>query len=259
MNKNILKNDNFSKLDKKLKSNENILLFLDYDGTLSHFKKDPNKAYPVKGIKKIIKKISELDFITITIISGRGLEDLKNKMSLNSINYAGLHGLEMQDYNPKNLNQNKIKHYINIIKKQYKNEIKSNQLFLEDKKFVLSIHYRNNFQDINNLKSSIHNLVDKKQFEVMNGRKIIEIKPKGWNKGKAVQMIRKKSFKNKNPLEIYIGDDTTDEDAFSVINGFSIYVKNENKMSEKAAFYLNDPDEVYMFLNKFKNTLKNLG
>ena len=258
MNKNILKDENFLKLEQKLKIDKNILLFLDYDGTLSHFKKNPKTAYPIKGVKNIIKKISESKFINITVISGRNLEDLKEKIKLNNINYAGLHGLEMKDYNPKNLNQNEIKYYINMIKEKYKEKINKDQLYLEDKKFVLSIHYRNNFKEVKKLKNFINNLVDKKQFEVMEGRKIIEIRPKGWDKGKAVKMIRKKSFINQSPFEIYIGDDTTDEDAFSVINGFSIYVKNEKEMSKQADFFLNSPDEVYKFLNKFNNTLKNL-
>ncbi|MGM0437104.1 MAG: trehalose-phosphatase [Bacillota bacterium] len=259
MTKNILNEKNFSKFEKKLKQSENVLLYLDYDGTLSHFKKDPKAAYPVKGIKKVIKEISKFSFLKVAIISGRSLNDLKNMIKLNNVYYAGLHGLEMEDYSPENLNEKEIQYYKNIIKQNYTTEIKKEKLYLENKKFVLSIHYRNNYKNVKELKSFIKNLVDTNNYEIMEGRKILEIRPKNWDKGKAVTLIREKSFDdNNNPLEIYIGDDTTDEDAFSVINGFSIYVKNENQISEKASFYLNNPDEVLIFLKKLKNLLENI-
>lgn len=258
MNKNVLNEKNFSKFEKKLKQSENVLLYLDYDGTLSHFKKDPKAAYPVKGIKKVIKEISKFKFLKIAIISGRSLKDLKNMIKLNNVYYAGLHGLEMKDYSPQNLNKKEIQYYKNMIKENYPNEIKNENLYLENKKFVLSIHYRNNYKDVKELKFFIKNLVDTNKYEVMEGRKILEIRPKNWDKGKAVTMIRKKSFDDNKPLEIYIGDDTTDEDAFSVINGFSIYVKNENQISEMANFCLNNPDEVLIFLKRLKNLLENI-
>ena len=256
MSKNILKEKNFLKLEKKIKTSENLLLFLDYDGTLSHFKKDPKAAHPVKGIKEVIDQLSKLSFVKIAIISGRSLTDLKDMIKLDNIYYAGLHGLEMKDYTPQNLSRKEIQYYINMIKENYSKEIKNDQIYLEDKKYVLSIHYRDDYKNIDNLKLFITNLINKNKYEVMKGRKILEIRPKNWNKGKAVKMIRKNSFENNNPLEIYIGDDTTDEDAFSVINGFSIYVKNENKMSEKANFFLNNPDDVFIFLKKLTSFFK---
>ena len=256
MSKNIFKENNFLKLEKNLKNNEKISLFLDYDGTLSHFTKNPEVAKPVKGVKKVIEKISNFNFVNITIISGRSLQVLTNMIKLDNIYYAGLHGLEMQNQQPLKLNRQKIKKYKELIKNNYSQAIKNDQVYIEDKKFVLSIHHRDNFKNVNKLKKFLDNLIDDNKYEVMVGRKILEIKPKNWNKGKTVKMLRNSFFKNQKPFEIYIGDDTTDEDAFSVINGISIYVKNQSKMSPKANFYLNNPDEVLLFLKKLKKLLE---
>lgn len=259
MSKNIYKKNNFLKLEKRLKDNEKISLFLDYDGTLSHFTKNPEAAKPVNGIKKVIEEISNFNFVNITLISGRSLQDLTNMIKLDNIYYAGLHGLEMQNQQPPELNRQKIKEYKEIIKNNYSQAIKNDQIYIEDKKFVLSIHHRDNYKNVDKLKKFIDDLIDDNKYEVMVGRKILEIKPENWNKGKAVKMIRNNFFKNKKPFEIYIGDDTTDEDAFSVIKGISIYVKNQSKMSPKANFYLNNPDEVLLFLKKLKKSLKKIN
>ena len=100
---NILDNNNFSLIKNSLKKNSNLMLFLDYDGTLAYFNKDPKKAHPVSGVKETIKQLTKFNSVKIAIISGRNLNDLKNMINLNNIYYAGLHGLEMKDYNSKKL------------------------------------------------------------------------------------------------------------------------------------------------------------
>jgi len=53
-------------------------------------------------------------------------------------------------------------------------------------------------------------------------------------------------------LTIYLGDNTTDEDAFKVIHrpqGWSIFVGAENP-SSNADYFLNSPSEVETFLSR---------
>ena len=52
------------------------ILFLDYDGTLSWFKKDPEDAKPDEQLYKILKELPSDERNTVVIISGRDKETL---------------------------------------------------------------------------------------------------------------------------------------------------------------------------------------
>ena len=79
--------------------------------------------------------------------------------------------------------------------------------------------------------------------------------PIDWHKGKAVETIirEKRSFlKSEQLLTIYLGDDTTDEDAFKIIHrpqGWSIFIGEENT-SSNADYFLNSTSEVMTFLSR---------
>jgi len=87
---------------------------------------------------------------------------------------------------------------------------------------------------------------------------VFEFKPKiDWNKGKALVWLLQKL--NLDELDsvftIYIGDDTTDEDAFEVFQdgkkrkGVGIIVTEEST-STGASFTLRNTDVVCVFLNR---------
>ena len=72
-----------------------------------------------------------------------------------------------------------------------------------------------------------------------------------WDKGKAVQWIlgALKFDTNKNSV-IYIGDDTTDEDAFEAIKdqGIGICVMNQNRPT-KAQYSVSETEDVKAVLS----------
>lgn len=91
-----------------------------------------------------------------------------------------------------------------------------------------------------------------------HGKMVYEFKPKiDWNKGKALVWLLQALHldEHDNVFTIYIGDDTTDEDAFEVFQdvynrkGVGIIVTEEST-STGASFTLRNTDEVCEFLNR---------
>ena len=90
-------------------------------------------------------------------------------------------------------------------------------------------------------------LADNPDYKVQAGKMVIEAKPANANKGKAVEvMLSHAPFLDRTA--IMVGDDTTDEDAFKVVNrlgGQSIKVGS----GETAAGYrVDDPQDVTNWL-----------
>ncbi|MFW6270645.1 MAG: trehalose-phosphatase [Bacillota bacterium] len=234
-----------------------IFLFLDYDGTLAEFHHNPDKAKPLRGIKKTLKKINNISAITTTIISGRSYSSLKNLIDIKNINYATTHGLEIRFDKQKKINIieedsipyntiKKVKEYL----QKYKRD--TNDTKIEDKKNTIAFHYSSNF-DEKKLIKEIEKIIEGSKLEIIQGRKVIEIRPVYWNKGKTVKEIikiisKEKEIKKGNYISIYIGDDRTDEDAFAALSGINIYVKNKDNLETKADYYLKNPLEVKKFL-----------
>ncbi|MFW6022876.1 MAG: trehalose-phosphatase [Halanaerobiaceae bacterium] len=258
----LLSADNLNKFKNRIK-NKNIILFLDYDGTLALFKDNPAEAVPFPGIKNILKKLIDKKDIYISIISGRDLNSLNSLINLEGINYAGTHGLEikMQDRfrEENNINNTEINGKIDYkilenIKNYFDRLIPENDyLKYEDKGIAVAFHYPDSYK-IDKIIQELRNKIDNKNMEIIKGRNVIEVRPSGWNKGHAVNFIKKyiiENTRNKNNndyISVYIGDDTTDEDAFKALDGINIYVKNEDELTTHADYYLNNPKEVFMIL-----------
>ena len=234
---------------KKLKTDE-FQLFLDYDGTLAPFNENPDKAYPVAETNQVIRDYLKNN-IPVTIVTGRNALDIKNNFVKPEIPIIGLHGREFLpsgqnqpiEIGPKNKNiPDRLKSYIQKV-------IENNPVELENKNNAYAIHINSNGILQESILKRINNKLkelNSDNWEVISGRKVVEIRFSGWNKADAV-----KKYRDQNLLAIYIGDDRTDEDVFNNLNepGVCIYVKNEDQNIEtNADYYLKDPSEVIKFL-----------
>jgi len=234
-----------------------VSLLLDYDGTLTPIRKTPAAAIIHPKVRSVLKAISKNKNIKVAIISGRSLRDIKKIVGIKKINYFGNHGFEFEDASSKRIAFVPLyyKKIIAEVKSILKNKISSIKgALLEDKGFTLSLHYRLvKAGDILKVKDILFKLYKEKHFNknirINHGKKVFEIKPRfAWNKGKAVSYLLSKLKDRRRFLPIYIGDDTTDEDAFRALksNGITVCV-GKNKKSN-ARYCLNNTGEVLQFL-----------
>ena len=254
-----LERDLLRKIEGILKKAEVIFLFLDYDGTLTPIRKKPELALLSPSVRKTLKILSSLPQMVLTIISGRSLNQIHELVKLDSLNYAGNHGLEMRTntYRDEIPDAQKIRKQIYYTCQKISKKIQSHSgVLIENKGLTATIHYRlANPKVLPELKKAVSTVLLslKGKYEIREGKKVFEIRPKtSRNKGWAVNRIINlyNPFKKLSPQYLYLGDDMTDEDAFKLINskeGYSIFIGKENN-SSKANYYLKNPQEVHFFL-----------
>jgi trehalose-phosphatase len=241
-----------------------LLLLSDYDGTLTPIVGDPKDAVLAPGVRKKLSALAQKPAASAGIISGRAMADLKSLVAIEGIYYAGNHGLEIEGPGlryvspPAGEARATIKGLAGQLAAALAN---TGGVIVEDKGLSLSVHYRLVKEGevdavVKTFRQVTAPLLDEGKIKITSGKKVLEVRPPiDWHKGKAVEAITreiKSLLKLEAVLTLYLGDDTTDEDAFKVLHrpeGWSIFVGGENPASG-AAYYLNSTQEVEELLSR---------
>ena len=241
-----------------------ILLLSDYDGTLTPIVSRPEEALLPPEVRNKLRALAEKPAFSVGIISGRSLSEVRAMVGIEGIYYAGNHGLEMEGPGFKFINpsaragQAIIKELAGHLSIKLAN---IEGIIIEDKGLSLSVHYRLVKKREEDLVAEIFQQITSPwrhdgKIRITSGKKVWEIRPPiDWHKGKAVETIMKEmqaALQGEKLLTMYLGDDTTDEDAFMVIHrpqGWSVFVGLENP-SSKADYYLKSTSEVMTFLSR---------
>lgn len=243
-------------------SNKHIFLFLDYDGTLTPIVKNPNKAIMPKSTKGLLKELLKIPECRLAIISGRALEDIKNKVGLRDIIYSGNHGLEIEG--PKIRFKSPIPVSFRIVLGEIKEQLTERLSLikghiLEDKGLSLALHYRLVDKKYIPLVKVIFHEIGlpykvAKKVKIRSGKMVLEIKPPiDWDKGKVVLwLLARQQFElgGKQVLPIYIGDDITDEDAFKALKNKGLTIFVGRPAVSEASYYLKNTQEVTDFMKQ---------
>lgn len=238
---------------KRIISAKRLLIVLDYDGTLTPLVENPSQALLSEEMKWVLEKLSHVPSLTMAIISGRSLDDVRNKVGMEGLIFAGNHGLDIsgpkiQFIEPTALQESPTFHA--LAKELSKRLNRIDGAVIEDKTLTISIHYRSVADHmLDSLRQIVNGVVAKiqKPFRLTHGHKVIEIRPTvNWNKGKATQWIQEK-LDRPNSLVIAIGDDQTDEDIFWAFPK-DITIKVGDPNHTLARYYVDHSQQVYEFL-----------
>ncbi|MBN1520965.1 MAG: trehalose-phosphatase [Candidatus Aureabacteria bacterium] len=249
--KGIIKNFHYSRSPKDLLfSRQKTVFFLDYDGTLTPIVDRPDMAILSPDMRSTVRSLSKKHLTAV--VSGRMREDVERLVGIDGLFYAGSHGFDIKG--PRfEMTLPEVQEIIPDIRKITERLTHTfgslDGAIVEHKKFSVAMHYRLvQEKHVAGIREFVENIIkENKKLRLMCGKKVFEILPAlYWNKGKAICWIMKAlQLSWKNTRVVYIGDDTTDEDAFRVIrhNGLGILVSHDPKPSS-AHFRVISPDDV---------------
>jgi trehalose-phosphatase len=248
----------------QLREARHILLLTDYDGTLTPIMERPELANLPEEVKRLLQELAHQHRLTLGIISGRALSDLKDRVGMSGIIYAGNHGLEIEGpgisfVNPVAEELKPIFRIMYYVLNRALGTIRG--VLVENKGLSLSIHYRlageHKAEEVEGIvKQVVGGAEATGQAKVTAGKKVYEVRPAvAWDKGKAIRLLMKrygKGGRQSGLFPMYLGDDLTDEDGFRVIEsygtGLSVLVGEQNQPS-LARYFLKSPAEVATFLS----------
>lgn len=237
------------------------LLLLDYDGTLTPIVERPELAILSPDMKGLLKRVSR--HYKLGIISGRALADVKGLVGLEGVYYAGNHGFEISGPGVELVKPEADRVCPILVKlceelREKLDTIKG--AIVEDKGSTASVHYRlvakEEFENLKNIfEEAVGPQIDLGVVKVTQGKKVFEIRPNiEWDKGKAVIWISSAVDPKGELKPIYVGDDRTDEDAFSALkeNGVTILV-SEGPIESNAKYFVKNVNEVKTFFERLIN------
>ena len=228
--------------------------FLDYDGTLRGFEKDPQAAKPDGELLALLRDLAARSGCEVTIISGRTPADLDRFFGGESFGLIAEHGAsrklpgsdhwegldETVDYAWKD----EVRRVFRLYEETVPGSV------VEEKRTSLVWHFRGAEDGFgawkaNQLTEELGAMVSDAPVQVRHGRKIVEVVSSRINKGEAV---RQDMLDKNYQLVVCAGDDRTDESMFE-LDG------NERRLSIKvgegttrASYQVADPAAFRKFL-----------
>jgi trehalose-phosphatase len=233
-------------------------LFFDFDGTLSDIVADPAAATLVAGADTALKSLAEL--YPVAVLSGRDLADIRSRIGIPGLWYAGSHGFEIVAPDGTH-HQNEVAADAVPVLAQAAGELCAelagvNGVAVEHKRFAVAVHFRNAAPEAAaTVTAAVHRAGSRHGLKVTAGRKVVELRPNlDWDKGKTLEWIVDRVGGTGPLLPIYIGDDLTDEDAFDSVlhDGIGIVVRHseDGDRSTAARLSLAEPARVREFIER---------
>lgn len=233
--------------------------FLDLDGTLAPLAPVPDQARVPGVVRELLQDLHSLPRCQVWVVTGRPVAEAVQLVGIPEIGCAGVHGLEVRWPGAEGctrypVNLDAFLPAVAAARHALYREVASIPgCLVEDKGVSVAVHYR--------LVSTTHRpevlrVVTRvaraaRLLRIQRGHDVLELRPNvAWDKGRAVVWlldITQGGTWWERSLPIYVGDDLTDEDAFSALGVRGVTIK-VGQGRTAARYRVGGPEDVVLFL-----------
>jgi trehalose 6-phosphate phosphatase len=253
-----------------------LVLFFDYDGTLTPIVRRPEDATLSDPMRSLLRELAT--HVTVGIVSGRDLDDVRSMVALDELYYAGSHGFDVRGPGELRMQHEEARGRLpelDAAEAELRDRLESvDGVRVERKGFAVAVHYREADEaDVAKVETAVDDALDRHDgLRKKGGKKIFELQPDvPWDKGRAVRwLLERLELTGPDVLPVYVGDDETDEDAFAILSGdgdgdgegvgdgVGIRVGSPDEPT-RADYHLRDPDQLECLARELLRRLESGG
>ena len=234
----------------RLRAAPELILFLDYDGTLVPFASRPEFAAPDAALLALLGALASRKNTSVNVVSGRDAPTLEAWLGALPIGLHGEHGLWWRDalpgsaWRPFAEVQTSWKETLRPLLEQF--AAVTPGALVEEKPAALAWHYRAALdpdearENAARLALRLREAAVGAPFALLEGNCVLELRARGATKGDVV--LGRCSELDGRACAAAFGDDLTDEDMFAVLppGGLSVHV---GPRESRATYRLAGPEE----------------
>ncbi|MGB6429216.1 MAG: trehalose-phosphatase [Candidatus Acidiferrales bacterium] len=251
----------WSRVGRRIADAPRIALFLDFDGTLVPYAPRPDLVCVAPATRRILQRLARNPRVRLSIISGRRRADLVQYIGLPRVQYLGAYGWE-------NGARTKISRADRAALAEAKRALRpllstyftgATSAWLEDKRFLLAIHYERAAPSARRLlNAALHTIAksSRGRLRVLENWEDSELLPRKFrDKGHAVRS-ESNHGSPRGTLPVFFGDNISDESAFTALRrGITVRV-GRTRRPTRAHYKLRSPAEVTTALAKIDEELR---
>jgi trehalose 6-phosphate synthase/phosphatase len=242
------------RLERWLAERPRVAAFLDFDGTLAPIVPTPAEAVLSDAGRQALELAHRAPNVDVFIVSGRPLDDVRDRVGIEGITYLGDHGFEIEgpgiSYRHPAVDESAAA--LDAVARDL-DALRVPGALVERKHATLAFHVRN--VDPAAKAEALRRaeiLIRRRRLRPATGKELIEARPAvEWHKGQAVLFVLVTRYGADWPNAVralYVGDDATDEDAFRSLRGMGrgiLVAEGDGQQPSHSDFALPGPDAVH--------------
>jgi trehalose 6-phosphate phosphatase len=240
-------------LRPRLDRSRRLHVCLDFDGTLAPITDAPGDARMLASARRPLERLCRAPAVEVSVVSGRALSDVADRVDLPGACYAGNHGFEIRvDGETERHPEAKARRpALEAAVAELRTRLATVPgARVEDKGATATVHYRETpDDDVGTVRAAVESAAESAApdgLRVTEGKQVLELRPAvDCDKGVAVDRL---AADDPGTLLMYVGDDRTDEAAFERVAPDGVGVLIGDREDTAATRAVPDPESVAALL-----------